>query len=450
MTTTTAALTPLSEQLGGRVALPGSAEYARLTTPRHRAVPVSPAAVVAAADAADVVDAVRAAAQAGLQVSVRATGHGARATGEDVLLVVTAGLDECVLHPDGWVRVGAGVTWQRVVDACAPHGLAPLCGSSLDVGVVGYTTGGGLGPMARTFGLAGDRVRALEVVTADGVLRRVTPDVEPDLFWALRGGKGAVGVVTAIEMDLVRVAAPYAGSVWFDGVDAGDVLHAWHGWSEDLPDSATTSVALLRLPALRGVPPLLAGRLTVAVRLVHVGAPAVGAALLDDVRAVAPVLLDGAGALPVSRIGEVHGEPSVPLPVHEQGVLLRELTGPALDTLLEVAEPGLSGPLGTVEVRALGGAVARGGAHASAVCHRDQPYSVLAGGPAAPPVVDSVRDATAAVIDALAPWSDGATLPNWCDGPSAYDAATLARLRAVADRYDPGRVMTDGRVRLGR
>ena len=117
----------------------------------------------------------------------------------------TAGLDECVVHPEGWARVGAGVKWLRVVEAAAPYGLAPLSGSITDVGIVGYTTGGGLGPMARTYGLASDRVRAIEVVTGDGELRRATPTEHPDLFFGLRGGKGALGIVTA---DRVRPGAP--------------------------------------------------------------------------------------------------------------------------------------------------------------------------------------------------------------------------------------------------
>ena len=127
------------------------------------------------------------------------------------LLVTTKRLDEVVVHPEGWARVGAGVKWLRVVEAAAPYGLAPLSGSITDVGIVGYTTGGGLGPMARTYGLAIDKVRAIEVVTGDGVLRRVTPTEHPELFFALRGGKGMLGIVTAIEFDLCASRCSTAG-----------------------------------------------------------------------------------------------------------------------------------------------------------------------------------------------------------------------------------------------
>ena len=116
--------------------------------------------------------------------------------------------------------MGAGVKWLQVIEAAAPYGLAPLNGSSSDVGIVGYTTGGGVGPMARTYGIAADKVRAFDVVTGDGVLRRATPTENPDLFSALRGGKGAAGIVTAVEFDLVHLPTFYGGAIYFDGADA--------------------------------------------------------------------------------------------------------------------------------------------------------------------------------------------------------------------------------------
>ena len=148
--------------------------------------------------------------------------------------------------------------WQRVLDAAGAHGLAALAGSSPGVGVVGYTTGGGVGPLARTLGLASDRVRAFDVVTGDGELRRATRDEHPDLFWALRGGKGALGVVTAIEFDLLPIPEIHAGALYFDGSHAAAVLGRWVDWSAALPPQATTSLALMQLPSMPGVPEPLA------------------------------------------------------------------------------------------------------------------------------------------------------------------------------------------------
>jgi FAD/FMN-containing dehydrogenase len=169
---------------------------------------------------------------------------------------VTKGLDEVTVHPEGWARVGAGVKWLPVIEAAAPYGLAPLNGSTSDVGVVGYTTGGGVGPMARTYGLAADKVRAFEVVTGDGEFRRVTPTEHPDLFFALRGGKGATAIVTAVEFDLVHLPTFYGGSVYFDGADSARVIEPWRDWSENLPEQATTSFVLSNCPTCPASRPL--------------------------------------------------------------------------------------------------------------------------------------------------------------------------------------------------
>jgi FAD/FMN-containing dehydrogenase len=220
-------LDALRTRLTGALHEPHETGYEELVTPWNLAVPMRPAAVVAAATAEDVAATVRFARSAGLSVGVQATGHGAITAIAGHLMVATRGLDEVTVHPEGWARVGAGVKWARVIEAAAPHGLAPLNGSSSDVGVVGYTTGGGVGPMARTFGLAADRVRAFDVVTGDGELRRVTPTEHPDLFFALRGGKGAAGIVTAVEFDLVPLPFFYGGAIYFDGADAPAVIAAW-------------------------------------------------------------------------------------------------------------------------------------------------------------------------------------------------------------------------------
>ncbi|HEU0101750.1 MAG TPA: FAD-binding protein [Mycobacteriales bacterium] len=439
----------LASRLRGRLLPGGSQECARLSTPWNVAVPVHPYAVVAAADAGDVVEAVRYAGRSGLEVLVQNTGHGAWQSGEGALLVQTGRLDECTVHPDGWARVGAGVRWQRVLEAAAPFGLAPLAGSAPDVGVVGYTTGGGHGPLARTYGLASDRVRAFEVVTGDGELRRVTPTEHPDLFWGLRGGKGALGVVTAVEFDLLPLAGFYGGSVFFDGADAETVLHAWQQWCDGLPGEATTSLALLRLPPLPGVPEPLAGRLTVAVRFAWAGDAASGARVLAGLRGCAPVLLDGVGELPYAALGQVHLDPVDPLPATEAHTLLTELPPEALDALLPLVGPDAPAGPGQllVEIRQLGGATAREPEHPSAFCARSAPYSLLAVGIAAPPVVEAVREHARQVLAALAPWDSGRQLPNFAGGADAatmrrfYDAPTLARLAQLAERYDPQRVI---------
>ena len=223
------ALTALREHVGAPVALPGERVYER-AVPWNVAVPVHPGAVVLATGATDVAAVMRFAAARGLKVAVQATGHGALPIGADTILVQTSGLSGCVVDvPGRSARVGAGATWQQVLDAATPYGLAPLCGSAPGVGVVGYLTGGGIGPLVRSVGLSADHVRAFELVTGAGEVLHVTPDEHADLFWGVRGGKSALGIVTEVEIDLLPIAEFYGGALYFDGADAARVLHAWRG-----------------------------------------------------------------------------------------------------------------------------------------------------------------------------------------------------------------------------
>ncbi|WP_210438797.1 FAD-binding oxidoreductase [Nocardioides xinjiangensis] len=432
----------------GTVAVPGDRTYDALVSPWNFAVPVRPAAVLAAHDAQDVVEAVQFAARHGIRVTPQATGHGPMADLTTELLVTTKGLDEVVVHPEeGWARAGAGVKWLAVVEAAAPYGLAPLSGSITDVGIVGYTTGGGLGPMARTYGLAIDKVRAIEVVTGDGVLRRATPTEHPELFFALRGAKGMLGIVTAIEFDLVQQPRFYGGSLWFDGADASAVIAAWRSWSAELPEEGTTSFALFQLPDMDGVPPMLAGRLSLSVRFVWTGSAEDGERWFAAMRAAAPAILDDVSERPYTAIDSVHTDPLDPTPAHEAGGVLADFPAEAADALLALTGPGVGSPQVLVEVRQLGGAFARPGEHPSAFASRDAAYSLLVVGISEVP---GVEDHARAILDAMAPWTGAHRLPNFTFTPEeyvdAYDEVTLARLRRARRTYDPEGVLRIGGV----
>lgn len=436
----------LARDLTGSLLTPDEPEYAAAVSPWNLAVDMRPAAVVLVRTADDVAATIRFARRHGCSVGVQATGHGAESSFAGHILVSTKGLDEVTVHPEGWARVGAGVKWLRVIEEAAPHGLAPLNGSTSDVGVVGYTTGGGVGPLARTFGLAADRVRAFDVVTGDGVVRRVTPDEHPDLFFALRGGKGASAIVTAVEFDLVHLPMFYGGAVYFDGADAARVIDHWRGWSSRLPEQATTSFALFQLPEMPGVPPELANRMSLGVRFAWTGDPEEGRWLLDAMREAAPVILDDACHRPYTEIDHVHADPVDPMPVTDPAILLDGFPAEAARRLLEVAGPGSGSPQFLVELRALGGAYAREGAHPSAFCHRAAAYSLLAVGL---PETGAAEHAER-IFAALGEWDTGGIWPNF--GPAhdertarrAYDPQTLARLTAVVERYDPDGVLAIG------
>jgi hypothetical protein len=433
--------------------LPGSDDYDAAVTPWNVAVAPRPLAVVVAERAEDIVATVRLASRHGLRVAVQATGHGAAATMADAILVTTSQLRGLDLHPEeGWVRAEAGVTWDQVLEAGAPHGLAGLCGSAPGVGVVGYTTGGGVGPLARTHGLAADRVRAFEVVTGDGELRRATMTEHPDLFWGLRGGKGMLGIVTAVEFDLLPISDLYGGAVYFDGAHAPEVLRAWAQWSTTLPREATTSVALLRLPPLPSVPPPLAGRLVLAVRFAWTGSEEAGAEVLATIRGTATPIIDTVAVMPYAALGSIHADPVDPMPVHEEHTLLSAFPQEAVEKLIEQAGPGVDCPQVIVELRQLGGAVSAGGWAPSAFVHREAAYSLLTIGIGAPPVIESVTASGQRIVGALAEWDTHGRLPNfapradqaWLD--RAYDRATLARLRRVSSAYDPSGVLDGAAV----
>lgn len=454
MTTTTSSDTAdgLARRIQGILARPGDDLYDRLATAWNVAVATRPVAVVDAKNVQDIVESVRFAASTGLAVAAQATGHGISSDLDNTLLVHTGRLDECVVHPDGWARVGAGVRWNQVLEAGAEHGLGGLAGSAPHVGVVGYTTGGGLGPLARTFGFASDHVRAIEVVTGDGELRRATAELEPELFWAIRGGKGALGIVTALEFDLMQLPEVYGGAVYFAGVDADSVLPAWAAWCEGLPEQATTSVALLRLPPMPGVPEPLAGRPTIAVRFVWTGEPREGEALLAPIRAAGTPILDSVRVMPYAALGSVHADPVDPMPVHEVSDLLRALPSAALEALLAVAGPQAESPQVIVELRQLGGAVARAPRVPSAVSHRDAAFTLNVIGALLPPIAAIVPVHAEAIRTALAPWATGGAFPNFGASTSpervnrSYDEPTLARLTAAAEQYDPHHLFRVGHV----
>ncbi len=201
----------------------------------NRAVESRPACVVGAAGEHDVVAAVRMAVAQGRPVGVMASGHSPSVAADGAVLINTGRMNGVEVNPrtrSAWVE--AGTRWRQVVERAGPHGLAPLNGSSPNVGAVGYTTGGGAGLLGRRFGFAADHVRRLRVVTADGRLREVGPGSDPDLFWAVRGGKDNFGVAVGMEIELFPVSRLYGGGLYFPVDATGDVLHAYAEWSRSL------------------------------------------------------------------------------------------------------------------------------------------------------------------------------------------------------------------------
>jgi FAD/FMN-containing dehydrogenase len=447
-----AALDLLERSLSRPALLAGDPGITEEAAAFNLAVRHDPAVVVSAGCAADVAAAVRHGIATGQPVAVQATGHGAVRPVEGGILVTTQRMQELSVDPvTRTARIGAGVKWARVIEAAVPYGLAPLSGSSSDVGAVGYTLGGGLGPLGRRYGFAADHVRTIEIVTGDGRMRTVTADDDPELFWALRGGKGNFGIVTAIEVDLMPVSQLFAGGIFYAGEHAAAVLHRWRTWVDTLPEETTSSVALLRAPDAPDVPEPMRGRLVVHLRVSHSGDVADGPALVAPMRDAAPALMDTVRPMSFAETDSIHLDPDHPVPAWETGMALGSLPAAAVDGLLATAGPTVDVPLILVELRHLGGALARPAAVPNAVAGRSAAFSVLVLGPAVPGLEQAVPAAAGAVTRALAPYDAGTRLVNFLGdtaGPQQVAAAwspdVAARLVALKHRYDPHGLFTSG------
>lgn len=447
------AVDELRSQVHGPVYAAGDDGLATEVAAWNLAVRHTPAVAVGATCAADVAAAVSWAVAHGFGVAVQATGHGPLRNAAGSLMITTRRMQGLSIDAERRVaRVEAGVKWARVMEAAADHGLAGLCGSSSDVGVVGYTLGGGLGSLGRKHGFAADHVRAVEIVTADGRLRRVSADTEPELFWAVRGGKGNLGIVTALEIELVPVAGLYAGGIFFAGADAPAVLHRFREWAPTMPEEVSTSIAILRVPPLEELPPPLRGQTVVHLRFAYSGEDfAEAERLIEPMKAAGTILLGFVGPMRTDETDAIHMDPVDPVPAWEKGMLLDDLTEETVDALLAAAGPQLDIPLIMAEVRLMGGALARPATVPNAVPGRSGAYAVYLIGPGVPELAQVVPAVVRGVLAALEPWRSPETMINFLgdvSGPeevaAAYPPAALERLREVKRTVDPAGVFSFG------
>ena len=434
----------LAAELQGRVVAPGDGDWDAARQAFNLTLDQRPVLVAFPTDAQDVARAVRFATASGLRVAAQRTGHGAGALGDlaGTLLLKTNALDAVDVDPAAHrARVGAGAQWQDVVPLASEHGLAALHGSAPDAGVVGYTLGGGVGWYGRTHGLAADRVTAVELVTADGEQQRVDADGDRELFWALRGGGGCFGVVTALEFELLPIPQVVGGALFYPFERAGEALHAWRELTDSLPEEITSLGRLLQFPPFPEIPEPLRGNSYAVIEAVSLLDAQATAELLAPLRALGPTM-DTFATHPPAGIAGLHMDPPAPVPGLTQHQLLRELPAQALDDLLAAAGPGSDSPLISVEIRQLGGAFARREAGCGALGAIDAPFVEFAVGPAPmPQLAEATATYLARVTDALAPYDAGARYFNFQDErvePEAFfDADTVARLRAVKARVDP-------------
>jgi FAD/FMN-containing dehydrogenase len=435
--------TDLAARMTGRVVTPSDSDWDATRQVFNLTTDLRPAAIALPRDAADVVAAVDYARANSLRIAPQATGHNAGAHGplEQTLLVDVRELQEVSIDPDARrVRVGAGVKWERVVPRLSELGLAALHGSSPDVGIAGYSLGGGIGWLARKHGMQANSVTAIELVTAEGRLVRADHEHEPDLFWALRGGNGNFGVVTAIEFEVYPVPELYAGAMFFPLERAPEVLHAWHELLPHLPDELMSWANLMRFPDLPDVPEPVRGRSFTVVMAAFLGEEAGGEELLRPVRELGPAD-DTLATVPPSFLGDLAMDPPEPLPFQLAHHLLDDVPAAGIDALLAAAGPESGSSLDLVQLRHMGGALARGESGSGARATLPGSINLLSLGVGMDE--ESTRASAASlesVQDAMRPYRVG-DYPNFIEEPADasafFDPDTWARLRDVKALHDP-------------
>jgi FAD/FMN-containing dehydrogenase len=331
-----------------------------------------------------------------------------------------------------------------VIEAAAAHGRTALHGSAPDVAVAGYVLGGGLSFYGRQHGVAANSVRAVEVVLADGSLVRASARENPDLFWAVRGGGGNLGVVVAIEIGLLPYADVFAGMLLWDRERAPEVVPAWVEWTRSAPESATTSLRVMSFPPLPELPPFLSGRDIVVVDGAVLEPDEEAAEILAPLRALAPEM-DTFGRIPSAGLLQVHMDPPGPTPAVGDHSVLGELDRAAVDAFLAEVGPGTATGLLFAELRHLGGAFGRRVAGGGAVSSVPGDYGLMCVAIAPTPQAAVAGKAAAfSMVRAMAPWSQTGLVAtfteNKVDASRFYDGDDWAALCRVRDAVDPQRM----------
>ena len=409
------------------------------------AVDQHPAVVALPETADEVAEAVRYARDHGLRVAPQSTGHNAAPLGDlsDALLLKTERLRSVEVDVERRVaHVGGGAVWADVTHATAPHGLAALAGSAHDVGVAGYSLGGGISWLARKYGLAANNLEAVEIVTADGRIVRADADNEPDLFWAVRGGGGNFGVVTSLEIRLYPISEVYAGTLFFPAERLTEVLHAWREWTDDVPEEMMSVGRFMQFPPLPDIPEPLRGNSFALVEGVYIGDEETGSQLIEPLRTLGPAM-DTFATIPTEQLEKLHMDPPGPVPGTGDGMMLADLPPQAIEGLGWLLEQESS--LLSVEIRHLGGELGRARPENGAFASVDAAYIMFAVGIAATPEMAAAVDSEVEYVkDALAPWDAGRMYMNFAEKPRAgtvlFGGEAFHRLREVKAAYDPENV----------
>jgi FAD/FMN-containing dehydrogenase len=407
------------------------------------AVDQRPALVALPESVDDVVAAVDYARTLGLRIAVQGTGHGAPGRSlEGTMLVNTSRMTGVELDLEGLTaRVAAGTVWGDVVRAATPHGLTALHGSAPDVGVVGYSLGGGIGWLARKHGLSSSSVLSAQVVTAAGEVVHADAETNAELFWALRGGGGSFGIVTELQIALYPVSEAYAGWLIWPIDRAAEVLGAWAAWTQDVPDEVTSVGRLLQIPPIPEMPEPLRGRQFVVVEATFLGTEDAGRELLRPLVDLGPEL-DTFATVPAAALSELHQDPPGPVPGRGEGWMLDGFDAAAATALVDAAGMDGTAPLISVEVRHLEGALGRPDPNGGVLSHFEAKYAMYSVGMApSPAVVPVIDERIGEMRAAVGPWLSRRAYFNFAerdvDVRALYPEGVYERLAEIRAEVDP-------------
>jgi hypothetical protein len=440
----TVELDTLRRQFSGDIHAPGDAGYDDARQAWNLLVDQQPALVAVPRTAQDIAAVVRFAREAGLRVAPQGTGHNAQARSglQDSILLNTKLMRGVRIDAERRrARVEAGALCGDLTAPASELGLAALGGSSPDVGLVGFCLGGGIGWMARTFGLCCNSIISLEVVTADGQELTCDHQRNPELFWALRGGTGSVAIITAMELQLFDVPELYAGAMLWPWERASEILHAWREWTLDAPESVTTSARILQVPPVPEIPEIVRGRQFVVIDGAVLGSAAYAEEVLAPLRALEPEI-DLFAMAPPAALSHLHMDPEHPVPGIGDHQMLEELPAEAIDQLVAVAGHESGSPLLAVELRHIGGALSRIPAGAGACGRLEAAYILFAvGTPMTPEMAAAIPPRLAQVKAALEPWKATRPYLNFAEHPTdtstAFGTDAFAALQVIKAQYDP-------------
>ena len=440
-------LESLRARLSGPALTPQDADYDTARQPWNLTVDQHPALIVLAETSRDVSEAIHFANAHGLEVAVKAAGHGTLREANGSLLIVTSQMTDVIVNSAaGTAWVSAGAKWGRVLEQTQAVGLAPLLGSSPDVGAVGYTLGGGMGWLARKYGLSTDSVNRFELITADGQMVNASATENADLFWGLRGGGGNFGVVTGMEIQLYPVTTIYGGNLFYPIHKAKEVYSHYRRWIATAPDQLTSSVVLMNFPPFPSVPELLRGQSFVIVRGCYLGPAELGDELLKHWRTWQTPIIDDFKAMPFSQVATISNDPLDPMPAQSSGAWLKDISDETVDILIRYAVPRNGPPLlAFAEVRHAGGAISRVDPQSAAYGNRDAQHILqVIGGAPTPEVHAAVRQHISQLKRALTPHLHGGVYLNFLEGSEARESTragfspeTYQRLQALKAKYDP-------------